>query len=951
MAHPDSPTPDQTPQPTFSENPCVAGEEKYNTLFTTLTQGIVYQNADGKIINANPAAERILGVSLDQMQGFSSMDPRWKAIREDGSDFPGSEHPLPVALRTGKPVNNLIHGIFHPQKNDFVWIKANAIPLFRKGESKPYQAYATIEDVTAQHTAESNYRMLFDKMLNGFALHEIICNDSGVPVDYRFITVNPAFEQMTGLKADDIIGQRVLDIMPGTEEHWIKMYGSVALSGKPVYFENYSAELDKHFEVTAFCPTPGQFACLFADITQRKQAEESLRFAYLKLDAFWNVATVENASIKTLCDHVLVSITHMTASPFGFFGFINSDESIMTVHSWSGEAMKGCSIVDKPSTFLISDAGIWGEAVRARKSLIINDYTASHPAKKGLPEGHVPLTRLMVVPVFSSGKIVAVAAVANRTAAYTESDAKHFAAFSEAIQAIIDRKQAEERLVESTAMLEQALSAANAGTWDWHIVANKFTWSKEFLHIFGIDPALPPDFNQWASVVHPDDLQKTTDIIQESIQNRTELLHDYRIVDPDGSLRWIRSIGKTLYENDIPVRVSGLCMDITERKQAEVERERLERALNQTQKLDSLGLLAGGIAHDFNNLMGGIFGYIDLAQESSTDATVARYLSKAMNTIDRARALTLQLLTFAKGGDPVRETGKLFPFVQETALFALSGANVSCTFDIPPNLWLCNFDKHQIGQVIDNLVINAQQAMPVGGTIRVSAGNITLAEHEHPLLPKGNYITLAVKDTGIGIPEDLITKIFDPFFTTKQKGHGLGLASCYSIIKKHGGCIDVTSVQGKGSTFLIYLPASTKAASLAAPVAASTHRGSGTILVMDDEDVIRDTIGEMLSALGYTVVCTEDGQAAVDMFTTATCNGRVFAAIILDLTVPGAMGGKDAAAAIRKLDTRVPVFVASGYSEDPVMKNPAHFNITDSIRKPFTKSELSEMLNRHLRFK
>jgi PAS domain S-box-containing protein len=384
------------------------------------------------------------------------------------------------------------------------------------------------------------------------------------------------------------------------------------------------------------------------------------------------------------------------------------------------------------------------------------------------------------------------------------------------------------------------------------------------------------------------------------------------------------------------------------RKQSEEEHEKYEEQLRQNQKLESLGVLAGGIAHDFNNLMSGIFGYIDMAIEESKDAKVTHALTKAVNTIDRARDLTQQLLTFAKGGAPIKKIDNLFPFIQETAQFALSGSTVSCHFDIQPGLWQCNFDKNQIGQVIDNIVINAQQAMPDGGTIEISARNISFVEKEHISLSAGNYVKTSIKDNGIGIPKKILPRIFDPFYTTKPKGHGLGLATCYSIVNRHGGCIEVESEPGQGSTFHVFLPASQEFVSSAIAKSATKHKGSGTFLVMDDEEMVREPAGYMLESLGYTVVFKDNGKDAINFFTAETKANRKIVGMIFDMTIPGGMGGLEAVANIRKINKEIPVFVSSGYAHDTVMNNPTEFGFTASICKPFSKAELAKMLNKYL---
>jgi PAS domain S-box-containing protein len=430
---------------------------------------------------------------------------------------------------------------------------------------------------------------------------------------------------------------------------------------------------------------------------------------------------------------------------------------------------------------------------------------------------------------------------------------------------------------------------------------------------------------------------------------RPKLIIEEQIQHADGTLHWLTTIKVPLVKaNGACEEILAVATDITELKRAEEGRLKLEQTLGQTQKLESLGVLAGGIAHDFNNLMGGIFGYIDLAIAEPDNSSANLHLSSAMKTIERARGLTSQLLTFARGGAPVQETMSLMPFLQETAHFALSGSSVSCRFDIQKDLWPANIDKNQIGQVIDNIIINAQHAMANEGTIEVRARNIKLKEKEHESLAAGNYVKISIKDRGIGIPKEIMPRLFEPFFTTKAMGHGLGLATCYSIINKHCGAIDVESEPSKGSTFHVYLPASDKPAIAHGPIA-SMHKGSGTVIVMDDEEVIRDTLANMLRSFGYSVISCTEGRTAVAMFANEMKNKSAIVAMVFDITIPGGMGGKAAVKEIRKLNPGIPVFVASGYADDQVMKNPAEYGFTDSINKPFSIMELSEMLSKHLK--
>lgn len=379
------------------------------------------------------------------------------------------------------------------------------------------------------------------------------------------------------------------------------------------------------------------------------------------------------------------------------------------------------------------------------------------------------------------------------------------------------------------------------------------------------------------------------------------------------------------------------------------EKLKMLESLRRIDKLDSLGLLASGIAHDFNNLLCGILGHIDLARmHRNSPEEVLNHLEKALGVFSRARDLTLQLLSISKGGAPKRKAGRLTDIIKDSAAFALSGSNIMCDFRFDRDLWLCEFDENQVGQVISNVVINAQQAMPHGGRILISAGNMHLKNGEVPSIKAGRYVRASIADSGIGIPADLLGRIFDPFFSTKQMGNGLGLSICYSIMRKHDGLILAESEQGTGTTFHLYFPASGSIMETNDVCSRHQHRGSGNILIMDDETVIRDVMGQMLQTMGYSVVMASNGREALRLFAESREKGEPFQAAFFDLTIPGGMGGKETIRELRTSFPDLPVFVSSGYAEDPAMERPEEFGFSGSIHKPYLITDLADLLNRHL---
>jgi signal transduction histidine kinase/ActR/RegA family two-component response regulator len=397
-------------------------------------------------------------------------------------------------------------------------------------------------------------------------------------------------------------------------------------------------------------------------------------------------------------------------------------------------------------------------------------------------------------------------------------------------------------------------------------------------------------------------------------------------------------------EDLVQARTSELKSANVRLRQESIERERVETELARVQKLDSLGLLAGGIAHDFNNLLGAIMGNISLAMlDMDPKGATFRQLAKAEQASLRAQDLTRRLLTFSRGGAPIKKPLSVAGIVSEAAGLSLNGSRIHHEFSIPEDLWPVEADEGQVMQVLNNLLINADQAMPKGGIIRISAQNVTLGPSDVPPLAPGRYVKLSVQDEGHGIPKDHLDKVFDPFFTTKTTGSGLGLAASHSIIRKHDGHIIVDSEQGSGATFHIYLPASKNEAAVS-PRDDAYVQGSGSILVMDDEEEIRSTTGDMLVRLGYAVEFAGDGNEAVAKYRMAQGAGRPFDAVIMDLTVPGGMGGKEAVRKLLELDPGARAIVASGYSEDPVVASFHSFGFRGAVRKPFRLRDLSEVV-------
>lgn len=441
--------------------------------------------------------------------------------------------------------------------------------------------------------------------------------------------------------------------------------------------------------------------------------------------------------------------------------------------------------------------------------------------------------------------------------------------------------------------------------------------------------------------IHPDDMDLATREFMSSVSNLTgtgNVVLRYR--HKSGAWRWIESTGMPYITADGELKGVITSRDISEKKRTDEE-------LSRAQRLESLGVLAGGIAHDFNNMLTIVLGSLGLARMNKLrDDETDKILDEAEAAINRATGLTRQLLTFARGGAPDKKNIYINGLLNDSVSFALSGSSILPRFFISDDLEKVDIDEGQIDQVINNIIINAKQAMPGGGEIRVAAANTVFRKGNAFNLPEGKYVKIEIQDHGAGIEEKDLHRIFDPFFTTKASGSGLGLATSYSIVRKHGGHITVDSAPGSGTTVSIYLQASTgPAPARERTVVRSARAGKGNILIMEDEEAVAAVLGEMTRRLGYSPVLTANSHTAVKCYRDSFESGNGFDAVILDLTIPGDIGGKKTLSLLQEIDPGVRAIITSGYFLDGPMSDYIEHGFKAYVRKPYNIADIGETLS------
>jgi len=733
--------------------------------------------------------------------------------------------------------------------------------------------------------------------LTDFSVENIAEAIQWITADTRFWNVNRAACAMLGYSREELLSFSVADIDPTfTLEEWRAHLEQLRQSGSITHRRFHRSKDGRVFPVEIvsnyFIHGDTEYYCaIVRDITERSRAE------------------TEAAFFRTLIEYTRDPV--YVLDPADGCRMVYANQAACAHYGKSLEELRTMCIPDWDPAFDMESMGAVWEQMKQGKSI-----------------------RFETLHRVASGELVPVEV----TASYLLHDGREYSAGY--FHDISGRKRAEKSLRESEERYRGLVELFPDAIYI-HAGGKLVFVNSQGARLLGA--ARPEELygREALDFVHPDSLDLVKQRIGRAFQSGEP--------NPPAEMQFLRLDGSA-----VPVEVASVPFPYDGEQALQViarditGRRKMQDELLRAQKLESLGVLAGGIAHDFNNILTGILGNLSLVRlHLPEDHKSLERIDKCERAVKQATGLTCQLLTFSRGGEPVKKLVDLHSVVQDAVSFALRGSNVAGELHVSDDLWPVEADEGQIGQVINNLLINADQAMPRGGVVRVEAVNCPAGEQEVPSLSPGPYVRISVSDQGDGIPPENLDRIFDPYFTTKKGGTGLGLTSLYSIIKKHGGEVLVSSRVGKGSLFRVYLPALQKLRREEIGCCPrSAAEGDGYVLVMDDEETIRDVAREMLSTLGYRVATCACGEEVVALYRAELEQGVRPDAVIMDLTIPGKMGGLEAAAQILALDPSAGLVVSSGYSRDPVMANHGSYGFTEALLKPFRMEELAGVLNR-----
>jgi two-component system cell cycle sensor histidine kinase/response regulator CckA len=786
---------------------------------------------------------------------------------------------------------------------------------------------------------EKRYRDLFNSISDLIMIHDL---------EGRLLNVNPAVSQLSGYTFEELVGQPISDFIiskfrPFFRDEYLKEIqkrgcaeGVVIFQAKDgnEHYVEYRNVLVKQVGRKPYVSGLGR------NITERIRAERALRDNQERYKTVFEATGTATIIVE---DDKTISLANSTFEDLAGY----SKEEIEGKKKWT--------------EFVIAeDLEQMKKSHRDRR-----DQPGSAPTNNEFRfidrQGNIKNISLTIEIIPGTKK--SVASLLNISArkqaeealqkAYEELEQRVIERTTDLVKAnkklkreTIERKQVEEALRESQERYTLATHAARVGVWDWNVQTNEFYLDQNVKEILGYrDSEIPNEIDVWSEYVHPEDKQSVMETFQAHIDGKIpEFVFEHRMIHKDGSVRWIMARGTAMRNaQGNPIRVIGTDTDITALKQAEEEKKKLEEQVQQAQRLEAVGTLAGGIAHDFNNLLMAIQGNTSLLLYDM-DSYHPHF--DAINSIEKSvrsgAKLTNQLLGYARKGKYRIEPIKLNQLVEETAdAISRTRKEIIIQHELSEDLFAIAADHGQIEQVLFNLYINAADSMPNGGKITIKTLNVTHADMRNKLYdPKpGNYVQLTVTDTGIGMDKRTQERIFEPFFTTKEmgRGAGLGLASVYGIVKSHGGYIEIGSEKGHGTTFTIFLPACSKEIPRTIKSSDRIIEGSGTILLVDDEEIVLETGVKLLERLGYSVLKAGSGIEAVEVYKN---NKEAIDLVILDMIMPE-MGGGETFGKMKTINPIVKVLLSSGYSIDGKAAEILKRGCKGFIQKPFNLQKLS----------
>ncbi len=774
--------------------------------------------------------------------------------------------------------------------------------------------------------------------------------------DGTIVFVNPAFEQMTGYAEGDVVGAQPRLLRSGWQgpafykEMWDTILGGKVFRGELV---NRRKDGTLYIEAMSITPIgdgpdgPEYFACVAQDVTQSRRAHERLRL----LEAATR-AIGEASDLPTAYASVIELVCQLTGWSYGEAWELPRTGTLRCVASWfaADDLLQDFNAVSRtlklqpgvglPGRVWVAARPEWNEDVTETGGNFVRGEAAR---RAGLKAG-------FGVPIVSDGEVLAVLAFFARSRRQDETElASLVSTLGTSLGTLVRRRRAEQALTRERNRLEVTLRSIADGviTTDPGGLVEMLNPVAEALTGWPESEARGQGLLDVFHIVN----EHTREICENPVDrvlasgHAVELANHTVLIARHGTEHVIG-------DSAAPIRSdSGEVTGVVLVFRDETANRSLERELQRANKLESLGVLAGGIAHDFNNALTGIIAHIGLAKlDLPGESDTHQMLTDAEQACRRATSLTRQLLTFSRGGVPVRKPVAPEQLVRETATFAVTGSPSLCAFDFEPGLAMAEIDEGQVGQVIHNLVLNASQAMPEGGLITVTARNTQVGPdgEGRVAIEPGRYVRITVQDTGPGIPAEYADRLFDPYFTTKERGSGLGLAVAYAIAQNHEGGLTVESRPGQGAAFHLYLPAAESGSERVNEHRQPAEARTADILFMDDEETIRRGMSEVLTRLGHTVTLAAEGEEAVEMYRQRLASGRPYDVVILDLTVPGGMGGHEAAARMNQMDPTVRAIASSGYSNNPVMARSNEHGFVGVLPKPYTPSELSEAIARVL---